>query len=74
MGYNLGMLPDLRLEDIVKMKKLHPCGSSTWKVVRLGADNRLECCQCGRRVMLSRRELSKKMKSVINKDADAQKD
>ena len=74
MGYNLGMLPDLRLEDIVKMKKLHPCGSSTWKVVRLGADIRLECCQCGRRVMLSRRELSKKMKSVINKDADAQKD
>ena len=74
MGYNLGMLPDLRLEDIVKMKKLHPCGSSTWKVVRLGADIRLECCQCGRRVMLSRRELSKKMKSVLNKDDHAQKD
>jgi hypothetical protein len=74
MGYNLDMLPDLRLEDIVKMKKLHPCGSSTWKVVRLGADIRLECCQCGRRVMLSRRELSNKMKSILNKDTHAQKD
>jgi len=74
MGYNLGMLPDLRLEDIVRMKKPHPCGSSTWKVVRLGADIRLECCQCGRRVMLSRRELSHKMKTILNKDAHAQKD
>jgi hypothetical protein len=74
MGYNLGMLPDLRLEDTIRMKKPHPCGSFTWKVVRLGADIRLECCQCGRRVMLSRRELSHKMKTILNKDAHAQED
>ena len=74
MGYNLGMLPDLQLEDIVCMKKPHPCGSSIWKVVRLGADIGLECCQCGRRVLLSRRELSHKMKTILNKDAHAPKD
>jgi hypothetical protein len=70
MGYNPVMLPDLKLEDIVQMKKPHPCGSYTWKVVRLGADIRLECSQCNRRVMLSRRELSHKMKKIINKETN----
>jgi len=69
MGYNPAMLPDLKLEEIVQMKKPHPCGSYTWKVVRLGADIGLECIQCHRRVMLSRRELSHKMKKKIHSEA-----
>jgi hypothetical protein len=69
MGYNLPMLPDLQLEDIVRMKKKHPCGSTNWKVTRLGADIGLECCQCGRRIMLSRRELSHKMKIILKKES-----
>jgi hypothetical protein len=68
MGYNFAMLPDLKLEDIIQMKKPHPCGSYTWKVVRLGADIGLECSQCSRRVMLSRRDLSHKMKKILNKE------
>ena len=74
MGYNPGMLPDLRLEDIIQMKKPHPCGSDIWRVVRLGADIGLECSQCKRRVMLSRRELSHKMKKKISKETDAHQD
>jgi hypothetical protein len=71
MGYNLAMLPDLRLNDIVRMKKKHPCGSTNWKVTRLGADIGLVCCQCGRRIMLSRRELSHKMKTTLKKESHA---
>lgn len=68
------MLPDLELEDIIQMKKPHPCGSTIWKVVRLGADIGLECSQCRRKVMLSRRELSHKMKKKLSKENHARQD
>ena len=59
------MLPDLQLKDTVRMRKPHPCGSIEWKVTRLGADIGLECLGCGRRVMLTRRELMRRAKTVI---------
>lgn len=59
------MLPDLQLNDTVRMRKTHPCGSSEWKVTRLGADIGLECLGCGRRVMLTRRELMRRAKSIV---------
>ncbi len=68
--YNLKVLPDLQLDDIVRLRKPHPCGSSEWKVVRLGADIGLECCHCGRRVMLSRRELARRLKMVLPRGMD----
>jgi hypothetical protein len=68
--YNLNVLPDLNLGDVVRMRKSHPCGAYEWKVVRLGADIGLECLRCGRRVLLSRRELSHRMKSIITRGPD----
>ena len=65
------MLPDLRLNDHLRLRKQHPCGSYEWTVVRLGADIGLECRGCGRRIMLTRRELSKRIKTNLtehNKD------
>lgn len=59
------MLPDLNLDDLVRLKKPHPCGGYDWKVVRLGADIGLECLQCGRRVLLTRRTLAKRLKTVL---------
>ena len=59
------MLPDLQLNDTVRMRKTHPCGSSEWKVTRLGADIGLECLGCGRRVMLTRRELMRRAKYIV---------
>ena len=56
------MLPDLQLNEIVRLRKPHPCGSYFWKVTRLGADIGLECQGCGHRIMLTRRELSKRIK------------
>ena len=41
----------------VTLRKVHPCGATTWVVDRSGADIGLVCDGCGRRVLLSRREL-----------------
>ena len=59
------MLPDLQLNDIVRLRKPHPCGGYEWSVVRLGADIGLECLSCGRRVLLPRRTLSRRLKKVL---------
>ncbi len=67
MRYNADMLFDLEKGDIVRMRKTHPCGGSIWIVTRLGADIGLECLTCQRRIMLSRRELLKKMKANLGK-------
>ena len=63
----LKMLPDLQLNDLLRLRKPHPCGSYEWTVVRLGADIGIECKGCGHRVMLTRRELSKRMKVNLTK-------
>ena len=62
------MLLELQLNDTVRMRKAHPCGSFEWKVTRLGADIGLECLACGRRVMLTRRELQRRAKSIVHAD------
>jgi hypothetical protein len=59
------MLPDLKLNDLVTLRKTHPCGSTDWKVVRLGADIGIVCLGCGRRVLLERRKLAHRAKKII---------
>jgi hypothetical protein len=58
------MLPELKLDDLVRLRKTHPCGSTDWKVVRLGADIGLVCQGCGHRVLMERRKLVKSMKKL----------
>ena len=60
------MLPDLQMNDLLRLRKPHPCGSYEWKVIRLGADIGLECKGCQHRVMLTRRELAKRMKTNLS--------
>ncbi len=55
-----------KLNDIVVMKKEHPCGNNEFKIVRVGADIKIECLNCGRLVMIPRVEFNKKIKKVIN--------
>ncbi|MBI2866953.1 MAG: DUF951 domain-containing protein [Chloroflexi bacterium] len=52
---------DLRLGQVVQLRKTHPCGERRWEVVRLGADIGLRCLGCGRRVLLPRSRLEKEM-------------
>lgn len=53
------------LNDVVEMKKQHPCGTNEWKIIRLGADIRIKCEGCGHSVMIPRREFDKKLKKVL---------
>ena len=50
----MGEIVDFRMEDVVLLRKPHPCGGYDWVVVRLGADIGLTCDQCGHRVLLDR--------------------
>jgi hypothetical protein len=61
------MLPDLGMGDILRLRKPHPCGNQDWIVVRLGADIGLKCLGCGRRILLTRRDLSKRIKTTVRK-------
>ena len=58
------MGPQLRLGRTVRLRKVHPCGGFEWEIVRVGADIGLKCLTCGRRVLLSRADLRKRMKSI----------
>ena len=60
---------DIRVGDRLKMKKAHPCGSSEWEVLRIGADFRLRCCGCGHEVMGARSKFERNVKAVLCDDA-----
>ena len=53
------------LNDIVEMKKQHPCGSKEFEVIRLGADIKIKCTGCGRIVMLPRSKFQKDAKKKV---------
>lgn len=55
-----------QLNDIVEMKKQHPCGTNRWKIIRLGMDIRIKCLGCSHSVLLPRKEFVRKMKKVID--------
>ena len=59
------MALELKLGDVVRMKKAHPCGNPLWQVTRLGADIGLNCQKCQRHVMLSRVYLERRVREVI---------
>lgn len=43
---------DLRIKDVVELKKTHPCGSKQWEITRVGMDIKLKCLGCGHELML----------------------
>lgn len=55
---------DIRPEDILIMKKTHPCGCNRMIVLRSGMDFRLRCEKCGREFMVARNKIEKNIKSV----------
>jgi hypothetical protein len=55
----------IAIGDTVRLRKPHPCGSHEWSVVRIGADIGLKCCQCERRILLTRREFERRLERVI---------
>lgn len=56
------------LNDLVEMKKDHPCRKSKhWRIIRMGADIKIKCQGCGAAVMFDRSEFEKKLKRVVEK-------
>lgn len=53
--------------DIVRLKKPHPCGSSEWEILRVGADFRLKCEGCGHQIMVARRLVEKNTRELRKK-------
>ena len=62
------MLMDIRIGDILEMKKAHPCGSKVWEVLRVGMDIKLKCSGCGHEVMEPRRKIEKNIKRIIKEE------
>jgi hypothetical protein len=62
------MLPEIRIDDVVRLRKPHPCGGFEWRVFRLGADIGIECLVCKRRVLLPRRTLARRLKTILPKE------
>ena len=55
---------DIRVGDILELKKAHPCGSREWQVLRVGMDFRLKCQGCGHELMLPRSKAEKAVKKL----------
>jgi len=74
MDYNNGeglndfkMTAEIKVGDIVRLRKAHPCGNYEWEVVRVGADIGLKCLKCQRRVLLERGVFERRVKNVVAK-------
>ena len=61
---------DIQVGDIVTLKKEHPCGSKEWEVLRIGADFRIKCLECGREVMLERVKVEKNIRKLSREGAE----
>jgi hypothetical protein len=61
------MVIEIKLGDVVRLKKKHPCGSYEWQVVRLGADIGIKCLKCQHRVLLGRSIFERRVKEFISR-------
>jgi len=61
------MVLEIKLGDVVRLKKKHPCGSYEWEVVRLGADIGIKCLKCQRRVLLDRSIFERRVKAFVSR-------
>lgn len=56
---------DVRLGDILQMKKAHPCGNAQWEVLRIGMDFKMRCLGCGHEIMVPRLKAEKNIKKIL---------
>jgi len=59
---------DIRIGDILTMKKEHPCGEKRWIVLRTGMDFKLRCLGCGHEVMGPRSKFERNIRSIERKE------
>ncbi len=61
------MVLEVRLGDVVRLRKKHPCGGEEWEVVRLGADIGIKCLKCQHRVLLDRVIFERRVKGFVSR-------
>lgn len=59
---------DVRVGDVLEMKKKHPCGGVLFDVTRVGMDFKIRCQKCGRLVMVPRLKVEKNIKRIIREE------
>ena len=57
----------LYLDDVVVLRKPHPCGGDSWLIVRLGADIGLRCTTCSHRVLVPRAAVERDIKRFVER-------
>ena len=57
-----------KVDDIITLKKGHPCGENKWKILRTGADIKLKCLGCDKIVWLTRLEFNKRIRKIQDKN------
>lgn len=60
---------DVRVGDVLEMKKTHPCGNKRFLVLRVGMDFKIKCKKCGHEIMLPRVKAEKNIKKIIREEA-----
>ena len=58
---------DLKVGDVIKMKKSHPCGTNAWELRRVGMDIRSRCTGCGHQIMLPRKQVEKAVRGFVSR-------
>ena len=61
---------ELKIGDIIKMKKPHPCGEKIWLVTRVGMDIKLKCLGCGHELMLPRSKAEKSIRKILTEEGN----
>ena len=67
---DMGVIPVINVGDILEMKKPHPCGEKSFKVLRIGADIKVCCVGCGRLLTLDRLKIEKMIKKITKGDGE----
>lgn len=60
---------EIRVGDVVQLKKKHPCGSDQWQVIRVGIDIGIKCQKCNRRVFLERGVFERRVKAFLTTES-----
>jgi hypothetical protein len=61
----------VRIGDVVRLKKPHPCGTNEWEVTKLGMDVGLKCLGCDRSVRLLRYDFDRRFRGFVRRAGDA---
>ena len=62
----MAAIPKISVGDILELKKKHPCGSASFKVMRTGSDIRVVCTGCGRDMTMDRLKIEKAIRAIIH--------